>query len=363
MIVFWAGLVAVILSFGISFLATPLAGRVANRFGLIDIPGRHKAHVGPTPLLGGCAIFAAILGPSLLALAMATLWANTSVPFWLPESISRHVAGAAEKATMGVAILGGAFILHVVGIIDDRYALGPWAKLAAQIVVCSVVVIWFDVRILTIAGPAVSCTLSIIWLVLITNSFNFLDNMDGLSAGVAAICCLALLGASASIGQIFVTAWVCLMLGSLLGFLIWNFPPAKIFMGDAGSLVIGYMMGVLSCLTTYVQWGQPHYLYGMFVPVVLLAMPLYDTLSVIIIRLREGRNPMIGDRHHFSHRLLRRGMSVRSTVLTIYMVTAATAIAATLLSRVADSLGAILILVQTIAILAVVALLELGDAK
>jgi UDP-GlcNAc:undecaprenyl-phosphate GlcNAc-1-phosphate transferase len=263
---------------------------------------------------------------------------------------------------MGIAILGGAFVLHILGIIDDRKALGPWIKLVVQTIVCSIIVIWFDVRILTAAGPAISCIVTIIWLVLITNSFNFLDNMDGLSAGVAVICAIALLGASAGIGQIFVSAWLCLLIGSLLGFLIWNFPPAKIFMGDAGSLVIGYMMAVLSCLTTYVHWGQPHYMYGVLVPVVLLAMPLYDTISVIIIRLREGRNPLVGDRHHFSHRLVRRGMSVRATVLTIYLVAAATAMAAMLLPRV-DAAGAILVFVQTIAILAVVALLEIGSAK
>ncbi|RPI60572.1 MAG: undecaprenyl/decaprenyl-phosphate alpha-N-acetylglucosaminyl 1-phosphate transferase, partial [Planctomycetaceae bacterium] len=141
---------------------------------------------------------------------------------------------------------------------------------------------------------------------------------------------------------------------------VYNFPPAKIFMGDAGSLVIGYMLGVLTCLTTYVGPGL-HY-YGALVPLVLLAVPLYDTASVIIIRLRERRNPMVGDRRHFSHRLVKRGMSVRSAVLTIYMCTVATAVAATFLPR-ADMFSAILIFVQTIAILLVIAFMESGEVR
>jgi UDP-GlcNAc:undecaprenyl-phosphate GlcNAc-1-phosphate transferase len=190
-----------------------------------------------------------------------------------------------------------------------------------------------------------------------------MDNMDGLAAGVAAICAAALLAAAASLGQLFVSAWLCLLLGALLGFLPYNFPPAKVFMGDAGSLVIGYLLGVVSCLTTYVPPGATYYLYGIFVPVVLMAVPLYDAASVILLRLHEGRSPMIGDRHHFSHRLLRRGMKVRAAVGTIYLCTAGTAISASLLPHVADRIGAILVFAQVLIILMTIALLEWGESK
>ena len=160
-----------------------------------------------------------------------------------------------------------------------------------------------------------------------------------------------------------VSAWLCLLLGSLAGFLPHNFPPARTFMGDAGSLVIGYLLAVMSCLTTYVRPGQTYYLYGIFVPPVLMTVPLYDMVSVITLRLRERRSPMVGDRRHFSHRLVRRGMKVRTAVLTIYLCTLATAISASLLAHVADNIGAVLVFIQTIATVLLVALLEGGDSK
>ncbi len=349
-------------TFGISALATSLSKKVAHRFGMLDVPARHKTHGRPVPMLGGSAIFASILGVSLLATALVSLWAAAGAPKWLPPELSVHVSGAAGKAPMVVGILLGALVLHVVGLIDDRRQLGPWIKLIAEVVVAAGVVVFLKVRILTVAGPTASVILSIFWLVAIINAFNFLDNIDGLAAGVGAIVAGALLGASVSIGQLFVPAWLCLIVGALCGFLLYNFPPASVFMGDAGSLVIGYLLGVLSCLTTYLQPGGTYYAYGIFVPLVVMAVPLYDMVSVVTLRLRDWRNPMVGDRRHFSHRLIRRGMSVRKAVLTIYLCTVATAVAAALLSRV-DTFGAVLVFAQTLVILLVLALLESGDVK
>ena len=359
----WAAAGAILLAFLISLASARLAGRLAARCGMMDVPGRHKTHAKPIPLLGGCAIFLGILAPSLLALILARTWSAVGVPEWLPRSLALHVPGAARKAPMALGILAGALVLHVVGLIDDRKHLGPWLKLLVQVLVAAGVVLLCDVRVLTAIGGTTSIIVSILWLVLITNAFNFLDNMDGLSAGVAAICAAALLGASAGMGQIFVSAWLCLLLGAALGFLPYNFPPARMFMGDAGSLVIGFLLGVASCLTTYVRPGETYYLYGAFVPLVLMAVPLYDMVSVILLRLRERRNPMVGDRRHFSHRLVRRGMSVRTAVLTVYLCTLATAISASLLPHVADNIGAVLVFTQTVAVLLIVALLEGGELK
>lgn len=360
----WTAMATIAVSFGLALLATPLSRRVAARFGLLDTPGAHKAHARVTPLLGGCAVFAAILAPSLLALSLACYWSSAGLPVWLalPPTLAQHLPGIAHRAPMAMGILGCALALHVLGIIDDRKALGPWIKLTVQLAAAAVVVLAWDVRVLTIAGPTTSTIVSILWIVGITNAFNFLDNMDGLSAGVGAICAAALLLAAASIGQLFVAALLCLLLGALLGFLPYNFSPASTFMGDAGSLVVGFLLAVASCLTTYVQPGQTHLLYGVLAPLVVMAVPLYDMVSVMTIRLREKRNPMVGDRRHFSHRLLRRGMSVRKTVVTIYLCTAATAIAARMLAQ-ADSLGAALLIAQTLMILCVVALLESAESK
>ncbi|MBS3733355.1 MAG: undecaprenyl/decaprenyl-phosphate alpha-N-acetylglucosaminyl 1-phosphate transferase [Phycisphaerae bacterium] len=361
----WAAVGTIALALYISALATPLSNRVAVRLGMLDRPARHKAHARPTPALGGSAIFAAVLGPSLLALALARVWAATDVPPWLATrapSLARHVTGAAARSPMALGLLGCAAALHVVGLIDDRKHLGAWTKLAAQVAVALIAAWALHVRVLTLAGPTISIAVSVVWLVVVTNAFNFLDNMDGLSAGVALVCCVALLAAAADMGQVFVGAWLCLLIGALGGFLPYNFAPARTFMGDAGSMTIGFLIGVVSCLTTYVPPDAERLIYGLFVPLVLLAVPLYDTVSVVILRLIAGSNPMIGDRRHFSHRLVRRGMSVRTAVVTIYLCTGATALGACLLPRV-DMVGGALVLSQTIAVLAIIALLEAGGTS
>ena len=354
---------SVALAFVLSALATPVTRRLAVRWGMLDVPGRHKSHAGPVPLLGGCAMFFAILMPSMMALALARIWASSGWPRWVPAELAKHIPGAAAKAPQALAILAGALVLHVVGLIDDRRALGPWLKLIPQVLVAVGVVVFAQVRILTALGGPVSTVASVLWLVAVTNAFNFMDNMDGLAAGVGAICAAALLAASASIGQVFVSAWLCLLLGAQLGFLPYNFNPARVFMGDAGSMIIGYFLGVTSCLTTYVPAGATYYLYGMFVPVVLMAVPLYDSASVILLRVHERRSPMVGDRHHFSHRLLRRGMKVRAAVGTIYLCTAGTAISASLLPHVKDVTGAVLVFAQVVIILMTIALLEWGESR
>jgi UDP-GlcNAc:undecaprenyl-phosphate GlcNAc-1-phosphate transferase len=184
--------------------------------------------------------------------------------------------------------------------------------------------------------------------------------MDGLSAGVAAVCTAAFLVTTLSIHQWFVAAALALLLGALLGFLCFNFAPASIFMGDSGSLVIGLLLGILTARTTFLQPGQNLGAgwYAVFAPVIVLAVPLYDLIVVSTIRLLNGRSPFRGDTNHFSHRLVARGMSRRTAVLCIYLVSAATATAAIILPHVPNTFTAILIFVQTVLILGVVALLE-----
>ena len=362
-----AAAAAVGLAFVLSLVGTVLVRKLALSWGFIDQPGRDRFHRTPTPLLGGVAILVAILLPSLLALVLARVWSAAGAPNWLPESLAVHIPGVVEKTPLALIILAGCAVLHVVGLIDDRKRLGPWLKLIAQVLVACAVVFIGKVRLLEMLDEptgsiAISSIASVLWLVLIINAFNFLDNIDGLSAGVAAICSAALLAAAAASGQLFVAGWLCLLLGASLGFLVFNFPPAKIFMGDAGSLVLGFMLGVLSILTTYYRGGPSGVYYSVFVPVVLLAVPLYDTASVVWLRIRNRRNPMVGDRRHFSHRLLRRGMSPRKAVLTIYLATAATAAGASLLPHV-SRIGAMLVFAQTVGIVLIVALLESADGR
>lgn len=342
----------------LSYLLTLLARRIAPAVGMVDKPGGHKAHAAATPLLGGAAIVLSILLPSLVVVALASLWTHRGAPGWIPADIAIHLPGIAHRAPQALGILAAAAALHVMGLIDDKRALGPWCKLLVQVLASVGVVLFCGVRVMTFAGPTVSIVATTLWIVAITNSVNFLDNMDGLAAGVTAIIAAALLSAALSMQQWFVAGWACLLLGATLGFLPHNVHPARIFMGDSGSLVLGFLLAVLSSLTTYLPADQPVLAYGVLAPVLLLAVPIYDTFSVMRIRIREGRNPMVGDRRHFSHRLVRRGMGVRTAVLTIYLCTASTAISASLLPHVQSNFAAMLIIAQVVFVVLLIALLE-----
>jgi UDP-GlcNAc:undecaprenyl-phosphate GlcNAc-1-phosphate transferase len=344
-------------SFVISWLLTALMIRVAPKIGFVDKPGQHKTHVNTKPLGGGVAIFLAFAVP-MLAIVVAADFGLFSANSAEREA---YLGGVKRQTPLALTLLGTTLVMHVMGLIDDRKALGPYLKLIIQLAAAAMLVILFkDVRALTTLGPIPSVILTVLWIAGITNAFNFLDNMDGLSSGVAAVCTTSFLITTILIEQWFVAASLALLLGALLGFLFWNFPPARIFMGDSGSLVIGFVLGVLTIRTTYLPKGQDFAAgwYSVFAPVIVLALPLYDLIVVSIIRMSRGRSPFKGDTNHFSHRLVARGMSRRTAVLCLYLVTAATAIAAILLPYVTTTFAAMLIFAQTLLVLGVVALLE-----
>ena len=342
-----------LLSFALAWVGTLLMKRIAPLIGFVDKPGGRKIHARSKPLGGGVAIFWAIALP-LLAVLGAAHWGL------FPDSLSMYAGGVIRQTPMALRLLGALLAMHVMGLIDDRRALGPYLKLAVQILAAGVVVWYGDFRILTVLGEWPSMILTVLWITGITNAFNFLDNMDGLSAGVAAVCGLAFLITAMLIGQWFVAGMLAMFVGALIGFLCFNFAPASIFMGDSGSLVIGMLLGCLTIRPTYLPPGRElaDAWYTLLTPLIVLAVPIYDLLVVSVIRLRMGKSPFVGDTNHFSHRLVRRGMSRRTAVLCIWLVTAATSIAAILLPRVADWTSAVLILLQTILVLCVVALLE-----
>ena len=361
----WLILSLTAVSFTLSLAGTWLIKRVAPGIGFVDKPGHRKIHRDPIPLGGGVAIFLAFALPiaagvlSLLATPQATYFSRE---FPADDSLQAALVGGLRRQTpLALSILGAALVLHVMGLRDDRKALGPYPKLVVQLAVTTALVASFDsLRILTALGSVPSVVLTVLWITAITNAFNFLDNMDGLSAGVAAVCTTAFLAAALSIEQWFVAASLALLLGALLGFLCFNFPPASIFMGDAGSLVVGFLLGVLTVRTTYLPRGEEFGAgwYAVFMPVVVLAVPLYDLVVVSVIRIARGKSPFVGDTNHFSHRLVARGMSKRTAVLCIYLVTAATAIAAIILPHARSGYVAVLVFCQTLLILGVVALLE-----
>jgi len=355
--------VAIILlavAFIIACPMTALMRRLGHRFGQMDEPGDRKIHDRPIPATGGVAIYLGITLP--LFVGMVGAW---FVPeeFWqrVAPSVVEHLAGMRQQTPMGVTLLGCLTALHVMGLIDDRQSLGPVLKLVVQLVAAAALAIFFDVRLMELLGPTGSVLVTVVWFGVITNAMNFLDNMDGLSGGIAAICGTICLASALIGGQWFVAAAAALLVGAVLGFLVFNFPPASIFMGDGGSLVIGFMLAFIAVRITYVPveltgiaaagW------WAVLTPVVVLAIPLYDIVSVTLIRIAQGKSPLVGDTQHFSHRLVRKGLSRRAAVCVIYACTLATGLGGVMLSRL-DAGQAMLVFVQTGAIVLVIALLE-----
>lgn len=354
-------------SFVISAVLTPLVRRWALERDFVDRPNAdsHKRHLQAVSLGGGIAITVAILVPIVLALIAASLLhrADPAKLGFLAEIAPAWRAwagGVVAKIPQGLAIIAGALVMHLVGIIDDHRPLSPAAKIVAQVGVAVALAAGFGIRSGEALGPTASVVLTTLWMVTLINAFNFMDNMDGMTAGVAGLTAIMLAVSALGAGQVFVPCLVFMVAGAALGFLLYNFPPATIFMGDAGSLVIGYFLAVCSVLTTFYdpqRWQREP---GLLVPLVVFAIPLYDTASVVARRLRAGVSPFRGDRRHFSHRLVALGQSQRMAAITIYLATAATGLGAILLPRLHWP-AALLIFVQCVCVVAIIAILESRD--
>jgi UDP-GlcNAc:undecaprenyl-phosphate GlcNAc-1-phosphate transferase len=329
---------------------------IGQRIGHLDQPGERKIHTRPIPATGGIAMFIALAG--CMAAGLAGVWLVPSIIERLLPAFAVHVPGVKQQTPMALGLLAAMLAMHITGVIDDRRNLGPYSKLIVQVIAAAGLAVFFDVRLLELLGPAASILATIFWIVTITNAFNFLDNMDGLSGGVAAICAAVLLACALLSGQWFVAAVLALLVGALLGFLVFNFPAAMIFQGDGGSLVVGFTIAVCSIRVTY--FDPAHHIaawWAVFTPLVVLAVPLYDITSVTLIRLSQGKSPFRGDTQHFSHRLVKKGLSRKWAVIVIWCCTLATGIGGVLLGRVA-AWQAALVIAQTAAIVLVLALLE-----
>lgn len=356
--------VAIVPSFLVSLVAVGWVRRAAERLGLLDKPGHRKVHSVPIPLGGGLGIWASVVATMAAGtISVLILSRNPSLAGYLPDSLSQHLNGLTSKIFEIWVIIGCGTVLVLLGLADDRKGIPWWLRLGVEFAVASFCVYFQGLQLTAFIDlPWLTGALSVVWIVALINSFNMLDNMDGLSSGVATISTLMLsimLMTSpnqANQPQLFVAMMMLILVGSLLGFLWHNWPPAKIFMGDAGSYFIGFWIAVGTLLATYTgyQGGQPH---AVLAPLIILAIPLYDMVSVIIIRLSEGRSPFEGDKRHFSHRLVDLGMTKKQAVLTIYLATAACSVSALLLPRV-DMIGAGIILIGTLLILGLIRVLE-----
>ncbi|NWF81409.1 MAG: undecaprenyl/decaprenyl-phosphate alpha-N-acetylglucosaminyl 1-phosphate transferase [Chloroflexi bacterium] len=290
------GLIALV-ALTFSILATPLLRRAALRVGVVAVPRARDLHVAPVPLLGGAAIYGGFVAALLLF----------GDRFYIREL---------------VAILIGATLISLFGLADDRWGLGALAKLGGQLL-AGVVLVLGGTQVHLAAQPWLNWALTIIWVVGITNALNFLDNMDGLSGGVATIAAafFLLLAAMNTPRQVLVGAMAAALIGACVGFLRYNLNPATIFMGDTGSLFLGFVLAALAIKLRFMA-NTP--LVTWMVPVCVLALPIFDTALVLVSRLRRGVNPFTtAGKDHLSHRLHALGMTRREAVLTCYLMAGA----------------------------------------
>jgi UDP-GlcNAc:undecaprenyl-phosphate GlcNAc-1-phosphate transferase len=343
--------------FVLSVALCALARRYAPRWGLVDRPGGHKGHRQPTPLGGGVAIWATtvlilLMGALVVALAGSQL----------PEPLALHVQGALDRLPELGAIFFLASVMMFMGLVDDIKNLDWRPRLGIQL--GSAAILAATTTRITLFGlfrhPIIEGAVTVLWIVGMTNAFNMLDNMDGLAASVGLIAVSLFCAAQVAVGDLFVPAVLLVLAGALGGFLVHNRAPARLFMGDAGSNFLGFLLGTLTVVGTFTREGYSRC--SVLAPLLVMAVPLYDMSSVIIIRLREGRSPFKGDRRHFSHRLVARGLTPPQAVWTIDLVTLAGGLGVLLLPWL-DWPGAAVVMAQTVCLLGVVAILEFSASR
>jgi len=287
----------------ISFIATPPVKRFAQRVGAIDVPkDNRRIHKVPIPRLGGLAIFIGFV-------ISVVIWAD----------INREIQG----------VLLGALLIVSIGAIDDIVPLRSWQKLGGQIVAALIPIFWGGVVIDLISNPNIfaessylpfgfmAIPLTVIWIVGITNAVNLIDGLDGLAVGVSTIASLTMLVIALLVtADANVALVLAALAGACLGFMPYNLNPAKIFMGDTGALLLGYLLSTMSIIGLFKFYA----IISFAVPVMALALPILDTLFAILRRLAKGQSPMTPDRGHLHHRLIDMGFSQKQAVFIIYLI-------------------------------------------
>jgi UDP-GlcNAc:undecaprenyl-phosphate GlcNAc-1-phosphate transferase len=340
------GVLLFLVSFGIAAALLPAIERINRARGFTDRPGGRKDHLHPTPYGGGLAIFAAVALPALGGLGIALAARDGG---FLPSEITRHFPGLLSQAPRMLTILLGAALMLVVGWIDDWRGLSPAIRLAAQAAAAGLLVL-AGIRVtLHVASPALHVLATLTFVVFATNAFNFIDNMNGLLVGVASIQVACFLAIAAASGQWFVAAVLICLCGGLLAFLPRNFPKATLFLGDAGSLALGFLISAMTIACDF-DVGEVT-LKPVLLPLLILFVPLLDGATVVTLRILARRSPFEAGQDHLSHRLARRGWTRERSVVALWCLTLLAGAIALVYARV--PLPAIaLTLVPTVACLA-----------
>jgi UDP-GlcNAc:undecaprenyl-phosphate GlcNAc-1-phosphate transferase len=355
----WSLFIAAIPALLIAWCAVVVIRNRAERWGLVAQPREDRFHKHATPTGGGIAIWLGVLlsfaGLQLVLQAMRS--DSITVPF-----LDQHLGGLLQRSSQLWVLLSAATAMFVLGLMDDLRGLDWRLRIVIQTLIALFVVLQGWRLTLFIENPWVTGALSVVWIVGIVNSINLIDNMDGLAAGVTSIAGLILVAVmllapnpQSHQPQLFVAGFLIVLIGAIGGFWIHNRPPATIFLGDCGSYFIGFCLAMATLMATFAGGDLPQH--AVFAPLCVLAVPIYDTVSVITIRLYQGRSPFEGDKNHFSHRLVQLGMTSRQAVGTIYLLTAACGLGALLLHQV-NTWGAVVILLMVFTVLCVIAMLE-----
>ena len=306
-----------LLAFGAAFLASwlslPLWRAWCLRRGAVDDPGHRKIHSEPTALAGGLAVMTGLLLPLLGGLALLQL------NLLGDGAVDKLNYGFGQRALQLAAIFGGALGMLILGWLDDRHELRPAPKFAGQFLIAALVAA-SGVRI-TVFVPSLvfSYAVTILWILTVTNALNFMDNMNGLCAGLSAVGAAGFAAAAALHGQYLVAATAFLVAGAALGFLPHNFPRARAFLGDSGSHLLGFLLAVLAILPHFYSAKNPRP-WAVLSPLLILAVPLGDLVWVVCLRWRRGLPFYVGDTNHLSHRLVRRGFSRPTAVVLIWLL-------------------------------------------
>jgi UDP-GlcNAc:undecaprenyl-phosphate GlcNAc-1-phosphate transferase len=310
-----AYLAAFVSAFLTTLLLLPLWRVWCIHINLVDDPGHRKIHSTPTPLAGGLAVLSGLLLPLLAAVVVLKFNGERIAN----EDLLTY--GMNKRAWQLMAIALGGLGMVVLGLLDDKHELKPLTKFTGQFLV-ALLVAWAGVRItLFVPNVIFHYAITILWLLTVINAFNFMDNMNGLCAGLGAIGAGLLAIIAALHGQYLVGLIAFLTCGSLLGFLPHNFPNARAFLGDSGSHLVGYLLAVLAILPHFYHEDQPRRL-AVLTPLLVLAVPLADLVWVVILRTLKGQPFYIGDTNHLSHRLVRSGLSRPVAVMLIWLLAA-----------------------------------------
>ncbi|MCP4111605.1 MAG: glycosyl transferase [Desulfobacteraceae bacterium] len=313
-------------SFFICLAFTPVVRFIATKKGWLAFPVKERWHKKPTALLGGIAIYLGMAIPLFFMADFSVLLSRLGVSF--PGSVLGEVKGQSFLPSVDAVVWLGITFVFILGLLDDFINIKPHTKLVGQILAASMVT-FLGFRLQWFVSLTLDTIVTIVWIVGITNAFNLIDNMDGLCAGVGTVAALYL--AVLFAGKLPETAIALMLAGSLAAFLLYNFNPASVFMGDCGSLVIGFTLSMLTLY--YSQAAEGNALSSYAVPVMVLMVPILDTTMVTLIRLLSGRKASVGGKDHTSHRLVLMGLSERGSVLFLFGVGAISGMSALFVSR------------------------------